>query len=139
MNFAIISPTRVEVDGADAGLLYDFIIAHPELKTEIKAGLVAWHASHVIADQGREAARAAAVKAAADSIAAKEAEHAEAVAELTAQVESLGGTELAEQKAKASAVEAARSALAQAAATYAGLTGEPLPSDVTSTSESGKP
>ena len=56
MNFTIISPTRVEVDGKDAGNLVDFILGHAADKALIAQALAEWHGNHVKEDQRREKA-----------------------------------------------------------------------------------
>ncbi len=74
----IISPTRIEVDGVDAGLPLKFYLDNPGKRSEVDAAFIAWHAAHVIAVQAKDA-DVAAVKAALDAdraalIAAHEAE-----------------------------------------------------------------
>lgn len=54
MNFKIISPTRVEVDGTDVGNVVDFILANPAQKREIAQAFADWHGDHVKEDQRRE-------------------------------------------------------------------------------------
>jgi hypothetical protein len=106
MAFAIISPTRVEVDGKDAGLLYDYIIANPGKAAEIKAALVAWHASHVIAEQGREADLVANKEAIHAEYMAKVAEHDAEKVKLEADIAALGTKEEAQTIRKAQEREA---------------------------------
>jgi hypothetical protein len=51
----IISPTRIEVDGKDAGLPLDYFLTNVAKRDEVKAAFVAWHASHIIAVQEKDA------------------------------------------------------------------------------------
>lgn len=127
--FTIISPTRVEVDGKDAGLLYDFIIANPAKASEIKAALVEWHAGHVRTQQERDADVLAA-KIAADARAAAAEDAATAQIEKAnkratdaeADLAVLGTPEDAAQRRK----EKER---AELLAKLAALDGEALPAD----------
>ncbi len=68
MPIKIISPTRVEVDGTDAGLLVDFILANPTKRNEIANELADWHGTHVREDQRRENELKSALKESKESL-----------------------------------------------------------------------
>lgn len=54
MKITIISPTRVEIDGKDAGILVDALLAHPGERDAFANELARWHGDHVKEDQRRE-------------------------------------------------------------------------------------
>lgn len=89
----IISPTRIEVDGKDAGLPVDYILANPGAKREINAAFIAWHASHVIACQAKDADVAAAKKALDAEMERLRGEHAAHCEKLEADIATLGTKE----------------------------------------------
>ena len=68
MTITIIAPTRIEVDGIDAGTVMTYARAHPEQQAEIDQAFINWHAGHVTATQRADSDRDAAIaKAKADS------------------------------------------------------------------------
>ena len=80
MTITIIAPTRIEVDGADAGTVMAYARAHPELQAQIDQAFIDWHAGHVTATQKADAARDAEVEKhkaiAADAISARDSAQA---------------------------------------------------------------
>ncbi len=74
MNITIISPTRVEIDGKDAGILVDALLANPAERDAFANALAQWHESHVKEDQRREKELQDSIKAADQR--AKDAEEA---------------------------------------------------------------
>lgn len=56
MQITIVSPTRIEIDGKDAGLPLDVFLAREDLRPQIREEFVTWHARHVQEDSAREAA-----------------------------------------------------------------------------------
>lgn len=83
MQITIVSPTRIEIDGQDAGLPLDVFLAREDLRPMIREEFVAWHARHVQEDQARD-------KAAADKIAEARKSFDDQVAELKADMAILG-------------------------------------------------
>jgi hypothetical protein len=56
MQITIISPTRIEIDGEDAGMPLDLFLSREDLRPQIREEFVAWHVRHLADDRAREAA-----------------------------------------------------------------------------------
>jgi hypothetical protein len=92
----VISPTRIEVDGKDAGLPLEYYLNNPADRVAVQASFVAWHQSHVIAEQNRQAQVAAALVEAQASITAAQTDADDRVAAIQADMEVLGTKEEAQ-------------------------------------------
>ncbi len=123
---AIISPTRIEVDGVDAGLPLDYFLANVSQRPAVQAAFITWHASHVLAQQARDADLAAAKAALADEKAALIAAHNDEVAALEADIATLGTKPEAAEIRKAQAVTALQDEIAAKTAELAKL----MPADL---------
>ncbi len=97
----IISPTRIEVDGKDAGLPLDYFLANPDQRKAVSQAFIEWHASHVVAQQGGDAEVAAAKKALDADREALCAAHDAEKAALQADLDALGTKEEAQSIRKA--------------------------------------
>ncbi len=92
----IISPTRIEVDGKDAGLPGDWLVANPARLAEFNAMMIAWHSSHVRAEA---AYKRTAMEAVAEAVAVKDQAIAAAdkkMEEIQADMDALGTKEEAQ-------------------------------------------
>jgi len=117
----IISPTRIEVDGKDAGLPVDYILANPGAKREINAAFIAWHESHLVAEAEY---KRVALEAVAQAVAAKdEIRRAadEEIAAIKADMDILGTKEQAEARRAEQECARLRQTMSEAAAQLAVL------------------
>lgn len=75
-----MSPTRIEVDGVDAGHPLDYYANNPAQRAAVKTLFVEWNATHVIREQERDAEVLAHKAAIAADAAAKKQAYEEAAA-----------------------------------------------------------
>ena len=55
MKITVISPTRIEIDGEDAGLPLDVFLSREDLRPQIREAFVAWHIDHCRENRDRDA------------------------------------------------------------------------------------
>ncbi len=128
----IISPTRIEVDGVDAGLPGAWLVANPSRLAEFNAMMIAWHSSHVRAEA---AYKRTAMEAVAQAVEAKDAvvestqagidalkaEHAAHCERLEADIAALGTKEEAQAIRERQQIDLLRRTMSDAAAQLAVL------------------
>lgn len=123
MKIEIIAPTRIEVDGVDAGTVMTYARAHPELQAEIDQAFIDWHASHVKATAAADAARDKTVADAQAATTQATAERDSAQAAVGAAFAALSNHPVIAGNDKARKLREAQAAAAQAAANLKALEG----------------
>ncbi len=110
----IISPTRIEVDGKDAGLPGDWLVANPSRLAEFNTMMIAWNAAHVRAEADY---KRTAMEAVAQAVEAKDA----AIEAMQADMDVLGTKEEAQAIRERQQVALLRRTMSDAAAQLAVL------------------
>ncbi len=54
MNIVIVSPTRIEIDGQDAGFPFVVYLERPDLRDQITEAFSRWHAGNLAAEAERD-------------------------------------------------------------------------------------